>query len=298
MHQVRIALCLLIGAALCGCNKEETTADAGGTGTTGTAKSTTNTASTTGTAETAGKTGTVSAMPPDALKELKVEDVKPGSGRAAAEGDVVIVTYTGTLKDGKVFDTNDKKEKDPLAVLIGSGSVIKGWEKGLVGVKKGMERKLSIPSELGYGERGQVSMGDPNGGIPPNSDLYFDLKILDVIKKDEEGVYDKEDVKVGTGPAVKSGDRIKVQYVGTFMNGKKFDSSRDRNAPFEFVLGKGAVIRGWDAGIIGMKKGGIRKLHLPPAIAYGAAGYPPSIAPYQSLNFEIELVEIVPPNKQ
>lgn len=291
MNQARLALALLAAATVFGCNKDEPSAK---TETTGTTTSTT----TSGTTTTGGdnKTGETVAKPADALKALKIEDVKPGTGRGAADGDVVIVLYTGKLKDGRVFDSNEKKEMPPLAVLLGSGSVIKGWEQGLIGAKKGGERKLSIPSELAYGERGQVSMGDPNGGIPPYADLFFDLKILDVIKKDEEGVYDKVDVKVGKGPEVKPGDRIQVHYVGTFMNGKKFDSSRDRNAPFEFVAGKGAVIRGWDAGIIGMRVGGIRKLHIPPAIAYGAAGNPPAIGPYQVLNFEVELLKIIPPS--
>ncbi len=293
MDQVRIALCILAAAAVVGCAKDVPTTKTGDTGSTNSAP----TATTAGSSDTTGKTEPGTTKPADALKELKIETTKQGSGRAAADGDVVIVLYTGSLKDGKVFDSNDKPDKDPLPVLLGAGSVIKGWEQGLVGAKKGAELKLSIPSELGYGERGQVSMGDPNGGIPPYADLFFDVKILDVIKKDEEGVYDKEDVKVGTGPGVKVGDRIQVHYVGTFMNGKKFDSSRDKGAPFEFVAGKGAVIRGWDAGIIGMKAGGIRKLHIPPAIGFGAAGLPPTIAPYQVLNFEVELLKIVIPAK-
>ena len=256
------------------------------------------TASTTAGATTASPTTTgitdPNAKPADALKELKIEDVKVGTGRPAEKGDILVLQYTGKLKDGKVFDSNDKKDATPFAVKLGDGTVIKGWEQGLIGIKNGGERKLSIPSELGYGERGQVNMGQTEGGIPPYADLFFDIKVLALVKKDEEGVYDKTDVKVGSGPACKKGDKIQVDYVGTFANGKKFDSSRDRHAPLEFVLGANTVIAAWDYGIVGMKVGGIRKLRVPPAIAYGAQGNPPTIGPNQVLDFEVELLKIIP----
>jgi FKBP-type peptidyl-prolyl cis-trans isomerase len=77
------------------------------------------------------------------------------------------------------------------------------------------------------------------------------------------------------------------------MNGTKFDSSRDRDEPFQFTLGKGEVIKGWDEGVVGMKKGGKRKLTIPSDKAYGPSGRPPSIPPNSPLIFDVELVEIV-----
>jgi FKBP-type peptidyl-prolyl cis-trans isomerase len=101
-----------------------------------------------------------------------------------------------------------------------------------------------------------------------------------------------EDVVVGKGRAAASGDAVSVHYTGTLMSGKKFDSSRDRGTPFEFKLGTGAVIKGWDQGVVGMKVGGKRKLTIPSSLAYGERGQPPTIGPNATLKFDIELLNI------
>lgn len=100
------------------------------------------------------------------------------------------------------------------------------------------------------------------------------------------------DVTTGTGNPVKSGDSVEVNYVGTFLNGQKFDSSYDRNKTFSFTVGAGNVIKGWDQGLVGMKVGGKRELLIPSDLAYGAAGVPGTIPPNTPLKFEIELVSI------
>ncbi len=97
---------------------------------------------------------------------------------------------------------------------------------------------------------------------------------------------------VGTGREAKAGDKVKVHYTGTLMNGTKFDSSRDRNEPFEFTLGQGQVIKGWDEGVSGMKVGGKRKLVIPWKMAYGEAGHPPDIPAKAPLKFDVELLGI------
>jgi peptidylprolyl isomerase len=80
--------------------------------------------------------------------------------------------------------------------------------------------------------------------------------------------------------------------VGTLKNGERFDSSRDRGEPFEFTIGKGGVILGWEKGVPGMKVGGIRKLTIPSELGYGSAGQPPKIPGYATLLFEIELLDV------
>src|SRR5258708_5112449 len=101
-----------------------------------------------------------------------------------------------------------------------------------------------------------------------------------------------EELKIGEGVSASSGKTVTVHYVGTLTNGSKFDSSRDRDEGFTFRLGAGQVIRGWDEGVAGMKVGGMRKLTIPPALAYGSGGFPPVIPPNSTLVFEVELLSV------
>jgi FKBP-type peptidyl-prolyl cis-trans isomerase FkpA len=99
-----------------------------------------------------------------------------------------------------------------------------------------------------------------------------------------------EEVTVGTGAEAQRGQHVKVHYTGWLTDGTKFDSSKDRGDPFEFPLGAGHVIRGWDEGVQGMKVGGSRKLTIPADLGYGARGAGGVIPPNATLVFEVELL--------
>jgi FKBP-type peptidyl-prolyl cis-trans isomerase FkpA len=101
-----------------------------------------------------------------------------------------------------------------------------------------------------------------------------------------------EDLTEGTGAEAKAGQTVSVHYTGWLTDGQKFDSSKDRNDPFAFVLGGGMVIKGWDEGVQGMKVGGVRKLTIPPQLGYGVRGAGGVIPPNATLVFEVELLDV------
>ncbi len=135
--------------------------------------------------------------------------------------------------------------------------------------------------------------GDTTTEPLTNDDFAPELNVnLDAMTKTASGLY-IQDLTVGTGDEATSGATVTVHYEGWLSNGTKFDSSRDRNEPFSFLLGARRVIQGWDEGVAGMRVGGIRKLVIPPALGYGVSGSLPTIPGNATLVFDIELLEVM-----
>ncbi len=212
--------------------------------------------------------------------KLEIKDVQVGKGEASKAGDILTVHYTGKLTNGNQFDSS--VDRDPFQFIVGAGQVIKGWDQGMIGMKPGGKRQLTIPSDLAYGDNGA-------GDIPPNSTLKFEVELIkaDRIKH--------EILTKGKGDATaKGGDSCELHVDLTDHAGKKLWSSREgAGEVFPITIGRTGLIKGFTAGVIGMKQGEIRKITVPPEYGYGAKGQPPAIAPNTTLIFKIEMIKLV-----
>jgi FKBP-type peptidyl-prolyl cis-trans isomerase len=112
----------------------------------------------------------------------------------------------------------------------------------------------------------------------------------DGVKTDSGLIY--WDIRVGNGAEAKEGSHVRVHYTGWLTSGKKFDSSVDAGKPFDFTIGNGEVIKGWEQGVAGMKVGGKRQLRIPPALGYGVEGYPGVIPANATLIFDVQLLNV------
>jgi FKBP-type peptidyl-prolyl cis-trans isomerase len=232
------------------------------------------------------------------------------------------VTYNVKISmiDGKqVFG------QDSMKFIFGKRPDMSGFIEGIRMMKKGGQARLILPSNLAFGERGYreippyttiiydvkvldvKSKADYEKAQAAEKKKKEDKKakakkeessLLQKYLKDNKiaakptasGLYYIEKVK-GTGPQIHAGSKVSVQYTGTLLNGKKFDSSRDRGKPFDVEVGKGNVIKGWDEGLLHMSKGGRATLICPSSIAYGEQEMG-SIPAYSTLVFDIEVVDV------
>jgi len=228
---------------------------------------------------------------------LEYKDIVIGEGESPEVGDRVVVHYTGTLEDGTKFDSS-RDRGQPFEFAIGVGQVIKGWDEGVITMKPGGNRILTIPSDLAYGERGAGNI------IKPGATLVFDVQLLEFKKKfvdtdfslpgqeilTDSGLRMIEHIK-GEGDKPTSGQTVFVHYTGLLPDGTKFDSSHDRGQPFRFNVGEGRVIKGWDEAILDMNIGSKRTLIIPPELGYGERGAGRVIPPNSTLIFEVELID-------
>lgn len=228
------------------------------------------------------------------LAKLTWEVLEKPTGTITAEaGDLAYVEYTGSTLQGKQFDTNRIVDSTPLVVRLGAGTVIPGFDKVVTGMKVGERRKATLAPIIAYGEEGSPPR------VGPNETLVFDIKLLDVAKAGDEAFFSNKILTPGTGEGAKNGDKLLIHYRGYLVNNKEFDNSRKPRGgstpkPLEVVLGAGGVIKGWDVGLVGIKKGEKRILKCGPQAAYGENA-PPSIGPNQILVFDIECVSITKP---
>jgi FKBP-type peptidyl-prolyl cis-trans isomerase len=136
-----------------------------------------------------------------------------------------------------------------------------------------------------------VAVAQTAGAKPKTPNTSAPTKVTGDGVKTDSGLQYWE-IRVGPGEVAKEGSHVRVHYTGWLTTGKKFDSSVDAGKPFDFTIGNGEVIKGWEEGVAGMKVGGKRQLRIPPELAYGGEGSPPTIPPNATLIFDIQLLGV------
>ncbi|MFZ4523572.1 MAG: FKBP-type peptidyl-prolyl cis-trans isomerase [Bacteroidales bacterium] len=250
----------------------------------------------------------------------------PGAGAKIDSGSFLKVNLTLSLIDGKkVFSSIERG--GPLDLEFGQMFDTPGFLEGLSKMSKGGKAVILAPSGLSYGEMGKGGIVPPfatlvydvevidiqskadhekqlankkmEDGHKAETNKKLEAELLKQYLIDQKitekpttsGLIYVEKAK-GTGTRATAGKKVKVHYTGTLLNGTKFDSSRDRNEPFEFVLGQGQVIAGWDEGIALMNVGGKAILVIPSNLAYGERSMGANLPAFSTLVFDVELLDV------
>ncbi|MCB9015269.1 MAG: FKBP-type peptidyl-prolyl cis-trans isomerase [Lentimicrobiaceae bacterium] len=252
-------------------------------------------------------------------------ETKKGSGQKPKDGDIATIHFKVSDISGRVFFSSFE-QGEPMRWEVGKEFDNAGATEALKLMTKGSKASIVVPSSIGFGEQGRGQMVAPYTTLLYDLEILDFMtkaqyekeqaaekkkaedakakakgeeagKLESYIKNNKitvkptaSGLYYIETAK-GSGASPVSGKKVKVHYTGTLLDGTKFDSSVDRGQPFEFVLGQGQVIKGWDEGIALMKKGGKARLIIPSAIAYGENGRMPTIPPSATLVFDVELLD-------
>jgi FKBP-type peptidyl-prolyl cis-trans isomerase len=225
-------------------------------------------------------------------------------------GEVVSVLYTGTLLDGTVFYSTAQNDNTPVSFQLVPNQVIPGFGEGVSLMHKGDKAVLLVPSGLAFGSTGSAPT------VPANTVVRYEVELLDInptfavpddnlltkyltknnittAQKQTSGLYFIPTVSVPSGAPAKSGTTASVLYTGKLLNGTVFDaSSQHGNTPTTFIVGSGTLIPGFNEGVSLMRKGEKATLLIPSALAYGATGAAPSIAPNTPIIFDVEVVDV------
>lgn len=235
-----------------------------------------------------------------------------GTGEIVKAGDFITVEFDGWMinegddlfSDWHLDSTKmmqsigSTRFTKPHKFILGEGSFVKGSDEAIIGMNVGETRTIIIPSHLAYGEAGI-------GPVPPNTDLKLTIKVIEsrvpkVVKQwdvDESKLKKTKSglqyaiIEEGTGAQADSGKLVTVHYSGFLTDGKKFDSSVERDEPFSFVVGIGMVIRGWDEGIQLLREGSTARFVIPSEIAYGSQSNE-VIPPNATLIFDVQLLKV------
>ncbi|MBE3073851.1 MAG: FKBP-type peptidyl-prolyl cis-trans isomerase [Actinobacteria bacterium] len=258
---------------------------------------------------------------PVKVKATTTKVITAGKGAKLAKANAIVFNYAlFNGKDGKQVETSFGKQTASLD--LSSGSLLPGLSKGLIGQQVGSRLLVGIPPADAFG-----AQGNAQAGFGPTDTIVFFIEVVSASKppttasgvavppkaglptaivdgaKPAQITVPKtaaptklivQPLIKGSGPAVKAGQNIKVNYTGVlWKNGKKFDASADHGSSFDTPIGAGKVIAGWDKGLVGQAVGSRVLLVVPPADGYGAKGSPPMIGAKDTLVFVIDILAVI-----
>lgn len=223
---------------------------------------------------------------------FNITEVQVGSGDLVATGSRVRVAYTAWEHDNGESENKGQLviEKSEVQFIVGAQQVFEGLDQGMSGMRVGGRRRLNVPANRAFGAAGSAT-------VPPNTDLVVEVELLSVeAVTTDSAPFSSTDLRTGAGPPAAAGDDLTVSYGGWFYDESEPDQKGvlfDSGTNFTFRLGLGQVIDGWDQGLVGIKVGGLRRLVLPPELAYG--DNPRGVIPANAtLVFEVTLLTLAP----
>lgn len=208
-------------------------------------------------------------------------------GSSIGKGDVVRIKYKGKLPDGTVFDSSDPIGM-PLPYFVGVNMSVKGWDDALPLLQTGDKVRMKVPAKLGYGKKGYGKL------IPPNTDLVFEMEIVDKMKGDKRpsGLIVYRTVE-RSGALIKDAQSVSIHFYGwIYSTGKLFDSSHQYGKTHDLVIGLERTLPCWDEALKTMRKGEKAILFSPAALAYAEKGIPEVVPANADLVFSIEVVDV------
>ncbi len=242
----------------------------------------------------AGLAGCQSGLSPSQQVFFTVDDVTIGTGEPAVPGDLVTIRYVAWLWEEDPTDHKGQQvDSGELEFLLGVGETLDAFDQGLGNMRVGGLRRMQVPPEYALG-------GETQDNIPPNSTLVIEVELLAVRPLlTDSAPFRIIDLREGDGAAAGNGFVLNVVYAGWLYDesqpdskGRQFDVN---NTGFNFSLGLGHVIPGWDQGLVGMRENGERRLIIPPELAYGEMGQRPRIPPDATLLFDVTLISVQVP---
>lgn len=219
----------------------------------------------------------------------KISYIKRGTGKSISKGTMVSVKYKTFLASGKLVDGSDILGR-PLPYFVGINMSVKGWDEVFVHLRVGDVVKVYLPAEKAYGKKGFGTM------VPPNTDLNFDIEILEEVKPEitASGLQYFRLVENKNGVTAKEGQSVEIHYYGwVYDEAKLYDSSHFNGSPYKFKVGAGEEIQVWEEMATLMKKGEKYLVVSPAELAYAEKGVPELVPPNSKLVFILEMMNII-----